>query len=443
MDQPTFELYAGDARAGAATLPDGSLHLICTSPPYYGLRLYGGEPQVWPGPVPCAYGDAHVWDDPLPDVPQRAANRESLMRQKQGTNRGSTGEAAFPAGRHCAICQAWEGHLGNEPRVEMFVRHLVDVFEAFRPKLRDDGNLWVNLGDSFSRNPAKGGNHTGKNAAWGGGNLAITGRSVESGVAEKSLYGVPWRFALAMQAAGWVWRGWAPWIKPNGMPNSAQDRMIVATEVFLHFTKGPAYFWDAEAVRKPFAATTLPQIGTKYGGTPLKDYAQGKAQDPAHAKQSMIDSLSKSNGRLRRDTDWWMESVEQEIQVTQDYLRALVRLRDGTDGVGVVLDGDDLIGLVSHTAAYAGQHFASYPQRLVTPCILAGCRPGDRVGDPFSGVATTGVVALKQGRSYWGSETNPAYLAEARTRLERVRGQRDPAREGETDAGDALQPTLF
>src|SRR6185369_9410822 len=235
---PTWEVRQGHVLDVLRAMPAESVHCVVTSPPYYGLRDYGLPPQVWGGDRTCQ----HRWTD--------SAHRFRTTDEPYTENSGVTGEGHehAPFGSitcgTCGTCGAWRGSLGLEPTPELFVQHLVEVFAEVHRVLRDDGTLWLNLGDSYS----SGGRETrapdAKNAA----------RAMEvrpAGLGSKNLLGIPWRVALALQAAQWTLRMDVIWSKPNAMPESVRDRPTRAHEYLFLFSKGERYFYDAEAIREP------------------------------------------------------------------------------------------------------------------------------------------------------------------------------------------------
>jgi DNA modification methylase len=214
-----------------ATLPEKSVHVVCTSPPYWNLRNYGTPPQVWGG----AEGCAHVWGDP---VTERKRGDDAGATARCGNTRARVCPPETQQGRFCRSCRAWLGELGSEPALDLFVAHLVEVFAAVRRVLRDDGTLWVNLGDSYVSTPTTA---TTPRAAQGDGTGVFrvpAGRHVDarrqprpdttnplqraSGLKPGDLCLVPARFALAMQDAGWLLRSEMTLCKRAPMPEPVQ-----------------------------------------------------------------------------------------------------------------------------------------------------------------------------------------------------------------------------
>lgn len=221
-----------------------------------------------------------------------------------------------------------EGQIGLEPTLDQFLNHLVAIFSEIKRVLRDDGTLWLNIGDGYTsgnrgyRAPDK------KNPA-----RAMSVRpDTPEGLKPKDLIGVPWRLALALQNDGWFLRSDIVWNKPNAMPESVKDRPTRSHEYLFLFSKSEKYYYDRAAVLE-------------------------------------------ENGRNRRSV-WNV-----------------------------------------NTLPFSGAHFATFPPKLIEPCILASSRPGDYVLDPFFGSGTVGIVSREHGREYVGIELNPDYITLASERL--------------------------
>lgn len=218
-----------------ATLPAGHFHTVCTSPPYWQLRVYGTPPQVWDG----AEGCAHSWEA-LPEWTKGGTGQNStLINSPEYRQSRDTDAQKLKPGAFCARCGAWRGELGQEPTPELFVQHLVAVFSAVRRVLRDDGTLWVNLAGSYWSEPG-GQNGTGQSTLMGANTKHHALRSISEKAKEANRKNgrqkrgqhpvykpldwvdVPGLFARAMQAAGWLWRSDVVWVKPSALPESVQ-----------------------------------------------------------------------------------------------------------------------------------------------------------------------------------------------------------------------------
>jgi DNA modification methylase len=259
------------------------------------------------------------------------------------------------------------GQLGLEDTLAHYVGQLVEGFDQVRRVLRSDGTLWLNLGDAYA----------GKTVSRRTQGPAITGRraaaadarqrpGLTDGFKHKDLMGIPWRVAFALQDAGWFLRADIIWHKPNPMPESVKDRPGRAHEYLFLLSKCSRYFYDAAAVREP--AKTGNHHRNVFGPRPT--HVPGR--DP---HLGLWKTKDRSAGRNKRSV-WTI-----------------------------------------HPKPFKGAHFAVYPERLVEPCILAGCPRGGLVLDPFTGSGTTGAVAARLGRSFVGIELNPTYAAMAERRI--------------------------
>ena len=255
--------------------------------------------------------------------------------------------------------------IGLEATPDAYVQQMVAVFREVRRVLKDDGVLWLNLGDSYA---ATRGYQVPDSKHVDVGNSRGM-KASEYGAKAKDLLGIPWRVAFALQADGWYLRSDVIWHKPNPMPESVTDRPTKAHEYLFLLTKSERYFYDADAIREPHVR--------------LWDATNGGNLSPVGAH--------KANGAVRERGGDYPKPHE------------LGRNRRTVWTVP--------------TTPYSGAHFATMPEKLVEPCVLAGSRPGDLVFDPFLGSGTVGAVAERLGRRWVGTDLNTAYhgLAKKRT----------------------------
>jgi DNA modification methylase len=267
------------------------------------------------------------------------------------------------------------GQIGLEQTPDQYVAQLVEVFREVRRVLRDDGTIWVNLGDSYGRIGGKDGTGSSDGATGRGDNAR---RNIPIGaIKEKDLIGIPWRVAFALQADGWYLRSDIIWAKPNPMPESVTDRPTKGHEYLFLLAKAPRYYYDAAAI------------------------AEESSDESGWAKQ-----------RARGIDTWTYGTAAGGTRV------------NNTNGIGgtagqVGTRNRRTVWTIT-TQPFPEAHFATFPEALVEPCIKAGSPVGGLVLDPFSGSGTTGVVALKQGRSYVGMELNPEYVQMSRRRIGEV-----------------------
>jgi DNA modification methylase len=215
-------LYTGDNRAVMQEMPEKSVHTCVTSPPYFGLRDYGLPPQIWGGKP----DHDHIWGE------MGRPFHPGQVEQTKWKNADAAGKGGVAGtGRFCD-CGAWLGTLGNEPTPDLYIDHLVEVFRGVWRVLRDDGTLWLNLGDSFS---------------------SSSGR----GMKPKDLIGIPWLAAFALREDGWYLRSDIVWNKPNAMPESVEDRPTRSHEFIFLLTKQPKYYYDHVAIKEPVGEAML------------------------------------------------------------------------------------------------------------------------------------------------------------------------------------------
>ena len=311
----TTTLYLGDALDVAQQLDSGSVDCIVTSPPYFGLRDYGVD-----------------------------------------------------------------GQYGLESSPAAYVETMRALFAELRRVLADDGTLWLNLGDSYTG--GGGGNYgTGKNVKSQGGQQVTNVRNrpnapQNGGLPAKSLLGIPWRVAFALQDDGWILRSEIIWAKRNFMPESVTDRPTRAHEHVFLMAKSPRYWYDADAIREesdPAQQAHNERYAKEYAGHTARAAETGQ---PGNVNNVGIHSRPGKPGRNSRDV--WSISAQ----------------------------------------PFAEAHFAVMPLTLAERCIQAGCKPGGTVLDPFSGSGTTGLAAARHGRRYVGIDLSRDYLdLSLRTRL--------------------------
>ncbi len=298
------------------------------------------------------------------------------------------------------------GQIGLEPTPAEYVEQMVAVFREVRRVLRDDGTLWLNLGDSYAANrtyqvpSTKGGpKHSDSQAAGG------KASSVPDGLKPKDLIGIPWRVAFALQQDGWYLRQDIIWHKPNPMPESVRDRCTKAHEYLFLLSKSERYYWNVEAMQEP-------AVGGLPGNTTHKHTSAYEAgDDRARTKAGLVAYAE----RQRSNRDSFKRAGSKRAQVIPGQSVGTHRPDRPESEYDVFTRNRRSVWTVA-TRPYKGAHFATFPPTLIEPCILAGAPFGGLVLDPFTGSGTTAAVALQHGRRFIGCELNPEYikLAEAR-----------------------------
>ena len=274
-----------------------------------------------------------------------------------------------------------DGQIGLEPTPQQYIEKMVEVFREVRRVLRSDGTLWLNIGDSYK--PAgKGAMKAGFNERYFGKKFESDKQSAEENhldrssfkadVKDKELVGIPWRLAFALSDDGWYLRQDIIWAKPNVMPESVRDRCTKSHEYLFLMTKSPKYYYDHISIKEPVSEVSLKRAQSSW----KTKRPSAKAGESGIDVDKMGERFVNPAGRNKRDV-WFIP-----------------------------------------TASFKGAHFAVMPERLVEPCVLAGCPEGGVVLDPFFGSGTVGVVAKKHNRGYIGIELNPEYARIARDRIE-------------------------
>ena len=351
-----------------------------------------------------------------------------------------------------------EKQLGMEDTPEEFVDNLVKVFREVKRVLRDDGNVWLNLGDSYLPN--------------------------------KQLSGIPWRVALALQQDGWYLRQDIIWHKPNPMPESVKDRCTKAHEYIFLLSKSPKYYFDNEAIKEDLAESSKTRLTQKN----IKNQ-KGSDRVPGKTNRKMKAVVSKKHGKyktqeneathrqgihanrgdnlvevrtklpeqkyfveflksktkakvLAENTDIPLTKIEHWFRADtagfaypgrddwckvreyiDDWSKEFNQIDEGltyyelkTDEVVVSNKRNKRSVWTITTKPFKGAHFATFPKDLIEPCVLAGCPEGGTVLDPFGGSGTTGIVAVNHNRNAVLCELNQEYIDLAKDRINQEGG---------------------
>lgn len=392
----TWQILHGDVRERLKDVQPGSVQCVVTSPPYWGLRDYGTA--TWDGgDVKCAHKQG-----------RDGAGRADGNVDDRG-QRNRDGIAALTR----KVCQCGairvDSQLGLEATPDLFVASMVGVFADVWRVLADDGVCWLNLGDSYAGSWGNQGRTDKRgtqrhihgpmmqnlgsivhaedcdlddDCSCGGLMRGLYPQRTHTGswvkddptLKPKDLVGIPWRVAFALQAAGWYLRSDIIWSKPNPMPESVTDRPTKAHEYLFLLTKSARYYYNAEAIaEKAIRACEVyrPSETTMSRGQAI---AAGRAMSGNALKDVLL------VGESRNKRSVWTIA----------------------------------------TQPYPDAHFATFPEALVEPCILAGSKEGDLILDPFCGSGTAGAVAIRLQRDFVGIELNAAYVELARTRIGNV-----------------------
>ena len=370
-----IKILQGDCIESLKKLEDQSINTCITSPPYWGLRDYGTA--EWEGgDENCDHNSAKL----------KSRYDYDLSKATTGTHKGAkkgTDQARWK--NICPDCGAVkkDSQLGLEDTPEEFVDNLVKVFREVKRVLRDDGTVWLNLGDSYcsSRPMGTSGNsdnvgnaykkhresfdfgRTGKTSKVGTNEHRGRGKVVE-GLKPKDLVCIPFRVALALQADGWYLRQDIIWHKPNPMPESVKDRCTKAHEYIFLLSKSQKYYFDNEAIKEPVK---------KDWGT--RDRTKGKYHNEGTGLQPHS-GLTKSYNKKNKRSVWTVT-----------------------------------------TKPFKGAHFATFPKDLIEPCVLAGCPVDGTVLDPFGGSGTTAIVATGYNRNAVMCELSQEYIDLAKKRI--------------------------
>lgn len=366
------KIYLGDNLATLKTFPDKSINCCITSPPYYGLRDYGTG--KWVG------GD--------PNCPHKRMSKQSDKTQT-GHNQpelvGNVGDAIYKT--VCPLCGAVreDMQVGLEETPEAYIARLVEIFREVRRILTDDGTLWVNIGDTYNSTGygtnraeyAMSDKQKSNNGSYDNGIVRGTDKSCKP----KDLIGIPWMLAFALRNDGWYLRQDIIWHKPNPMPESVKDRCTKSHEYVFLLTKSAKYYFDSNAIQEPIVEVdshSFHRYNLELGNSQRNiKFGGNKYGDNADSKYAIYSGNTYNYTGMRNKRDVWTVTP----------------------------------------SSFKGAHFATFPEELVFPMVMAGCPKDGIVLDPFMGSGTVGVVAKKNYRNYVGCELNPEYVEMANNRL--------------------------
>lgn len=359
----------GDAIKVMRAMAPESFHTCITSPPYWQLREYGTP--VWKG------GSAEC---------------------KHKTPAPGRGPDASVCGE-CGAKRVKDGQIGLERSPEMYVRNLVKVFREIRRVLRKDGTVWLNIGDSYNSgtsaqrrpDPSNPNGKFGLHGAWT--NENIVRRVNFPGLKTKDLCLMPARLMLALQRDGWWVRSEIVWHKPNPLPESIRDRPVQSHEKIYLLSRSPRYYYDAKAVMEPVSGSAHSRGG---GANP-------KSKIPSGWETRTGESHREKKGRYPRPP---------RQRANEEFSKAI------SNGGLLEFRNRRSVWTVP-TSPTREEHFATYPIELIEPCVLAGCPPDGVVFDPFAGIGTTALAAIKNGRNFVGIELYEQYIRAAEKRIKR------------------------
>lgn len=355
VNDRSFKVYVGDALTRLKEMDDKSVDCCVTSPPYYALRDYGTG--HWEGgDANCTHEDAAL--------PNRF---DFAISNKQFSNAGSEARKYLKVCPKCGAVRVDE-QIGLEETPEEYIQALTKVFHEVKRVLKDDGTLWLNIGDSYWGSGSRGFDFTNsftekseiQKGSKGTTNLSeVPSLKGNVGVYKnKDLIGIPWMLAFALRADGWWLRQDIIWAKGSPMPESIQDRCTRSHEYIFLMTKKAHYYYDAKAIAEPCATFDMnvrDRDTTKLNNTPGRTHMGG---------------LKTNQYETRNKRDVWK----------------------------------------INSKPCSEAHFATYPLELAETCILAGSHRGGTILDPFNGSGSTGIAAVQNGRDYVGIELNPEYV---------------------------------
>jgi len=449
------KIVCGDALDVLKRVPPEFVDMVMTSPPYWGLRNYGGETcKIWDENPGCR----HEW------VPQRLylqhENRNFLKGSQEDVN-GKKETAWIKKynkiqGAFCHKCGAWYGQLGLEPLPDMYVKHLLQIFRELKRTLKPTGSFYLNMGDTYAGSRC--GSHDYRTDKC----KNFTGREqydnkynkpapqATASVPRKSLCMVPERVALAMVSDGWILRNKIIWHKPNPMPASVKDRLNGTWEYLFHFVKKQRYYYNLDAIREPYTKPMNRWGGEKLKASGKSTWDKGTGQKTYRNRDMRPNPNGKNPGDVFKITTkpfpeahfavYPEELCEAPIKaVCPEHVcekcgqpkRQVIKTKPNPDAFNIrvrdVKKGrikfEDRKASEAEVKQYQEKKYQSRPREVV---IAKGCKcnSGFKPGivlDPFCGAGTTCLVAKKLGRGFIGIDIRETYCGMARKRLAKGR----------------------
>ena len=432
----TIDLQIGDNREILLKYPDKHFDCVMTSPPYWGLRDYDNPSLIFDGDPDYE----HDWNENVRKVNLKG-NNEYEQDNMKGTIESSQLESEF-----CSKCNAWKGQLGLEPTPELFIKHLADTFDIVKNKLKNEGNCFVNIGDTYSANR---GYQVDGTKQVKGSQPTIGMTSDKCGVPVKCLCMIPQRFAWEMIQHGWILRNSIVWYKQNHMPESVTDRLTKSYEIIYHFVKQEKYYYDLNAIRETHK--WINPDGSRIGSNTIGAISKIEQYDYKGKLDGRRDNESCNNPRARTqrkndNTGYGTDGGGIQNHSGNSLNHPLGKnpgdcLELGIDDLSETELKIEIIELIQewqslhpedwsqpedfwtvNTQSYSKAHFATFPYALIKKPILAGCPKDGWVLDPFAGSGTVGEFCNDNYRNAVLIELNPEYkpLIVDRTNLKQI-----------------------
>jgi len=415
--------YQGNCLSVMQQWLPSQIDMCITSPPYYGLRNYGTEPQIFDGHPNCN----HTWEYKIKKG-HKGGSKSQKLTVKGVENFQSTQDTEYG---FCTQCHAWKGELGQEPDPDLYIQHLVSIFKEVRRVCKTTGSLWINIGDSYNGSGGAGSKNsqyriTHTHSSFGKEYEKKDGFSYPinlKGIEKKSLIGIPFRLVLAMIAEGFILRNTIIWHKPNCMPESVEDRFTNNFEYLFFFVFNDQYYFKQQL--EPITQSTIDR--TKY---------MWVSDDDKKNKSSQYNTM---NG-LNRKGRFVVNEQKNKRSVWSISTRGNPEAHFATfneDLIHTPIDACcplyicdrcgksrewkyEIIGIVEYNQPFGGEKYKSIKAQGNTirkkgkgywsTCDCRSPFTNGVVLDPFFGSGTTSLEASNQGKNWVGIELNPIYI---------------------------------
>lgn len=324
-----------------------------------------------------------------------------------------------------------KGQLGLEKTPEEYVVALVEILREARRVLRDDGTLWLNLGDKYASKAKKRNKEQSARLSTlqGGKANQISCKdqdnSVTGDLKPKDLIGIPWMVAFALRADGWFLRQDIIWSKPNPMPESITDRCTKSHEYIFLLSKSRKYYYNQKAIQAPATESTIIRLGQNIDAQSGSDRVPGKTTGPMKASWKGSGFKAGKTGEMHRTDGHHKKTKSGNLQRKNSVDRGCPEGTGSNVCGNVPWEGEAAnkrsVWNVA-TVPFSDAHFATFPPELIRPCILAGCPPNGVVLDMFVGSGTTAIVAREEGMNFLACDLNPDYMLISAKRMHKRLG---------------------
>ena len=420
MNLSINKILQGNALKVLKTLPDNSIDCSFSSPPYWNLRNYETDGEIWDEDENCEHDWSKETKRELNLIPGNAEFKRPWREQATGI---------VSNGSFCKKCKSWRGELGMEPTVDLFIKHLVNIFTEVMRVLKPSGSCFVNLGDTYMNNSSY---YTRGRQGYGKDKIGMVYKK-DNTIKQKSLCLIPYRFAIEMIERGFIIRNIINWRKPNALPSGVNDRFTVDSEPIFFITKEPTYYFKQQF--EPYTNKL-----ERWGGEQLK-VKDKSLLDEGNEQETYRDRSLRPNAMGKNKRTTWDINVRGFSQAHfATFNEKLVKpILDAACPKYVCKKcGKPREEIIEYDKIQTRPgNYTKYPDEMRSDTLKkrqisipkvkgltdCGCGVGFEPGiilDPFIGSGTVGMVAKANQKNFIGIELNPTYIKMAEDRIKQT-----------------------